>query len=111
MKKQSGGVVLPQRAKADFPNPQKPLSLEQTVKKILAEPEFAKFIHSHIQKSRQGDQEAANVVFAHYQPQPEELKALKLPRKLLDQKDVEDDTCTSTFMLIDFAAPAHIWSK
>ena len=96
---------------AVFSKPKKPLSLKQTVKKILAEPEFAKFIHSQIRKSREGDQEAANVVFAHYRPQPEELKALKLPRGLLHHKDVESDFCTSTFMLIDFAAPAHIWPK
>jgi hypothetical protein len=91
------------KKRAAFSKPKKPLSLKQTVKKILAEPEFAEFIHSHIRKARQGDQKAANVVFAHYRPQPEELKELKLPRELLDHKDVESDLCTTGFMLIDFA--------
>jgi hypothetical protein len=91
------------KKKATFSKPKKPRSLKETIKKILTDPEFAKFIHSQILKARQGDQEAANVLFAYYRPQPEELKALKLPRELLDHKDVGSDLCTTGFMLIDFA--------
>lgn len=90
------------KKRSAFPKPKKPLSLKQTVEKIMKVNGYGKFIHSLICKSRRPDQEAANVVFAYYRPEPSELKALKLPPELLDHKDVDSDSCTTTFMFIDF---------
>jgi hypothetical protein len=99
------------KKRTTFPKPKKPLSFEAAVKKILAEPDFAKFIHGEILKARGGDQDAADLVHKYFRPLPEEMKDLKLPRELLDQNDVNNIFCTITFMLIDFATPARIWAK
>jgi hypothetical protein len=99
------------KKKLSFPKPKKPLSFKAVVKKILTEPDFAKFIHSEVLKARGGDQAAADLVGEYFRPLPEELTALKLPRELLDHTDVDDDLCTTGHMLIDFATPAQNWLK
>jgi hypothetical protein len=91
----------------EFPPPPKPLSFNQLVHKILEDHKYADFLHGLILKARDGHQDAADLVFKHFQPLPEELDQLKLPRELLTMKDVHDARCTTTFMLADFAAPAH----
>jgi hypothetical protein len=93
-----------------FRKPPKPLSFGAMVKKILADPEFAKFIHQEVIKARGGDQTAADEVFDYFWPLPEELEALRLPADMLEHRDVNDVLCTSTLLLIDFATPAQIWT-
>ena len=97
------------KKRTTFPKPKKPLSFKAVVKKILAEPEFAEFIHGEILKARKGDRAAADIVFEYFRPLPKEMKDLELPRELLDQTDVP--FCTISFMLLDFATPAQIWRK
>jgi hypothetical protein len=94
-----------------FAKPTKPFSFKQVVKKILAEPEFAKFIHGLVLEARDGNQYAADTVNDYFKPLPDEMKRLKLPPGLLKHRDVKDKHCTTTHMLIDFATPAQIWSK
>jgi hypothetical protein len=94
-----------------FRKPKKPLSFQQVVKQILADPEFAKFIHGLVLEARKGNQYAADTVSDYFKPLPAELKELKLPPDLLEHRDVNDIRCTTTHMLIDFATPAQIWPK
>jgi hypothetical protein len=99
------------KKRPSFSPPKTPYSFKQVTKKILAEPEFAKFIHNLVLKARGGDdgQDAADTVALYFKPLPEELKKLKLPQSLLKHKDVKDIRCTTGHMLIDFATPAQIW--
>jgi len=85
--------------KTKFPTPSKPRSLKSTVKKIIAEPEFAKFIHGHVRKARAGNAESAATIAAHFQPTSAELKALNV-------KSSEVAKCTenTTHFMVDFAA-------
>lgn len=86
--------------KPQFPPPSEPLSLEEAVKKILADPGFAKFIHGEVLKARGGDENAAARVATHFRPLPEELTALKLKAS-----DFTARGCTNpTTNLLDFAA-------
>jgi hypothetical protein len=86
-----------------FPNPPKPYSLKQIVKKIMANRDYAKFIHGQLRKARKGDAAAAATLAAHFKPQPSELKALNVkPRDLSDCDDT--NPTTNTNMMIDFAA-------
>ncbi len=93
------------------PKPNKPYSFQEAVDIILDDADFAEFIHGEILKARDGNQIAADTVSEYFRPLPEELKALKLPQELLDQKDVNSKLCTTGHMLLDFATPAQIWSK
>ena len=94
-----------------FSKPKKPLSFKKVVRKILADREFAKFIHGLVLEAREGNQFAADTVSDYFKPLPDEMKRLKLPPGLLKHRDVRDMKCTTTHMLIDFATPAQIWSK
>lgn len=62
-----------------FATPATPYSLKDIVKKIIAEPDYAKFIHEKIRQARNGDSAAAAVVTAHFEPKTSELTALKIP--------------------------------
>jgi len=42
-----------------FPNPKRPYSLKGIVKKIVADPDYAKFIYSEVRKARGDDRAAA----------------------------------------------------
>ncbi len=95
--------------KGNPPKPKNPFSFQKIVEIILADADFAKFIHGEILKARDGDQGAANLVSEYFRPLPQELKDLKLPREFLYQKT--NGFCTSNFLLLDFATPAKIWRK
>jgi hypothetical protein len=88
-------------ATKEFPNPKRPHSLKRIVEKIIADPEYARFIHREVRKARGGDRAAATRVMAHFKPLGSELKALKIPASRM--KTVVACTCTRT-NLIDFAA-------
>jgi len=95
--------------KPKFPPPPKPLSFKKTFHKITEDHEYAEFLHGLILSARGGDDEATKLVFKYFEPTVTELDKLRLPRKLLKMKDVHDLRCTTGWMLIDFAAPQHIW--
>jgi len=82
-----------------FPKPAKPHSLKKIVKKIMADPDYAKFIHGQVRKARKGDAAAAAMVEAHFKPQRAELLALN--------RSVAGPACNrtnpTTLMLLDFA--------
>jgi len=61
-----------------FPRPSKPRSFKKFVKKIITDPDFAKFVHGQLRKARKGDAAAAATLAAHFHPQPSELSALNL---------------------------------
>jgi len=85
-----------------FPNPKRPHSLKRIVKKIIADPDYAKFIHGEVRKARGGDRAAAARVAAHFKPLRSELKALKIPASQMNTV-LECSECTRP-ILIDFAA-------
>ena len=87
--------------KTKFPTPSKPRSLKSTVKKIIAEPDFAKFIHGHVRKARAGDADSAATIAKHFKPQPAELKALNLKPS---EFAVAQCTNNTTHFMLDFAA-------
>ena len=65
-------------SKKTFAKPAKPHSLERMVKKIIADPEFGKFIHKHLVKAGKGHAASAATLRAHFKPSGAELKALKV---------------------------------
>jgi hypothetical protein len=88
-----------------FQKPIKPHSLRRMVKKILADPDYARFIHRHVLKARKGDAEAARTLRAHFKPERAELSALNL--KATDFEGTEPCPGTGTHVLLDFAAVHH----
>ena len=83
-----------------FPRPAKPHSFKKIVKKIIADPDYAKFIQGQLHKARQGDAAAAATLAAHFKPQRSELIALNV-------KSTKAGRCTDTnptTLMIDFAA-------
>ncbi len=89
-----------------FPNPKRPYSLKGIVKKIIADPDYAKFIHGEVRKARGGDRAAAARVEAHFKPLQSELKALKVPASQM-KHILCCSACTHLIegtTLIDFAA-------
>ena len=87
-----------------FSKPAKPHSLKRIVKKILADPDYARFIHRHVLKARRGDAAAVRTVNAHFKPETAELSALNLKRSDFDLPPCPG---TSGFLLLDFAAAHH----
>jgi hypothetical protein len=83
-----------------FSNPAKPHSLKKIVRKIIADRDYAKFIHSQLRKAHKGDKAAAATVAAHFKPLRSELTALNLKGKCPPCYE----TNPTTDMLIDFAA-------
>ena len=83
----------------EFPAPNKPYSLKQIVRKILDEPDYAKFIHGQVRKARGGDAAAAASVDAHFKPEKPELEELDIPAEHLDTLA----SCTEKTNLIAFA--------
>ena len=65
-------------SKKTFAKPAKPHSLERMVKKIIADPEFGKFIHKHLVKAGKGNSASAATLRAHFKHSGGELKALNL---------------------------------
>ncbi len=89
-----------------FPNPKRPYSLKGIVKKIIADPDYAKFIHGEVRKTRGGDRAAAARVAANFKPLHSELKALKVPASQM-KHILCCSACTHLIegtTLIDFAA-------
>jgi hypothetical protein len=86
-----------------FPSPRRPHSLRRMVKKLLADPDYARFIHRLVLKAREGDAAAAATVAAHFKPQAAELKALKVRPSDFGFGPRGCPTTTQT-VLIDFAA-------
>ena len=82
-----------------FPTPATPYSLEQIVKKILAEPQYGKFIHAEVLKMRKGNKRSEELVSAHFRPTPKELSDLNLERTSSVGFDCSNPTTTLT---IDF---------
>jgi hypothetical protein len=80
-----------------FPNPSKPHSLKKIVKKIIADPKYAKFIHGQVRKARGGDRAAKATLNAHFKPEVAELKALKVSAPMTMAK------CTDNTNLLAFA--------
>ena len=104
---------MPKR-ELEFPKPREPYSLQDMVDKILAKPEFAKFIHGLVLEGGKGNQKAIDTVQEYFEPLPDELTKLGINKKLqkfLAGKDPDSKQCTSHFLLLDFAAPAQIWQS
>jgi hypothetical protein len=97
-----------QKASKQFPKPAKPHSLTGIVKKILADSEYARFIHTHVLEARKGNAAARQTLAAHFKPEAAELKALRLKKSDLDMPPCPG---TTGYMLIDFAAPQHVWTQ
>jgi hypothetical protein len=91
--------------KKKFQRPIKPHSLKRMVKKIVADPDYARFIHRHVLKARKGDAEAARTLRAHFKPEKSELSALNL--KASDFEGISPCPGTTTCVLLDFAAVHH----
>jgi hypothetical protein len=89
--------------KAKFPPPAKRRSLKRMIQKLLAERDFAQFIHEEVVKARMGDRAAGARVAAHFKPLPTELASLSLNGS--QYESVNMCTVPTTLMLIDFAAP------
>jgi hypothetical protein len=83
----------------EFPSPTKPLSLKQIVRKIIDEPDYAKFIHGEVRKARGGDAAAIASVDAHFKPEKSELEELDIPAEHADALAA----CTEKTNLIAFA--------
>ena len=88
-----------------FPKPIKPHSLKRMVKKLLADPDYARFIYRHVLKARKGDVEAVRTLHAHFKPERAELSALNL--KASDFKAPPPCPGTTNTVLLDFAAVHH----
>lgn len=88
-----------------FRKPSKPHSLKRMVKKVLADPDYALFIHRNVLKARKGDVEAARTLRAHFKPERAELSALNV--KPSDFKKMASCPTTTETTLLDFAAVHH----
>jgi hypothetical protein len=88
-----------------FQKPIKPYSLKRMVKKILADRDYARFIHRHVLRARKGDVEAARTLRAHFKPEKAELSALNL--KASDFEGIAPCPGTTHCVLLDFAAVHH----
>ena len=101
---------MPARRKRQrtFPKPARPRSLKRMVRKILAEPDYAHFIHAHVLRARRGDVAAAALVADHFKPQRAELAALNLDPQGFDPA-IPGCPGTTNTAFIDFAAAHHIW--
>lgn len=95
-----------------FKKPAKPRSYKETVDKLLEDPGYAKFFHGELLKARKGNKEAEKNIAAHFKLQPQELKALKLPKGygFLPCARCTDTTGTTT-VLFHFLTPVHLWPK
>ena len=99
--------------------PDRPLSFRRVVRKILDEPDYARFIHAEILKARKEDSEldenftaamrdqAFETVRAHCTLPPNELGELRLP-ETFGKCRCTDLTKTDLYLL-DFATPVHVW--
>jgi hypothetical protein len=86
-----------------FPNPKRPYSLKGIVKKIIADPDYAKFIHNEVRKAREGDRAAAACLAANFGPLESELKALNIPGR--HRKGI---LCCSACTKVKIEARAHL---
>src|SRR3954469_1836913 len=89
-----------------------PLSYSQLVKKVIADPTFAKSVHKLVCAARGGDKTAVTKINALYQLTSADLKKCCLSADLVRSMDCEKDhdhgpppkTTPTTIMLLDFAA-------
>ena len=88
-----------------------PLSYSKLVKKIIGDPEFAKYVHDLVCGARDGDKAAANKLDALYKLTDADLKKCCLPRAFVRSLDCGKQnyyapfaTTPTTVMLLDFAA-------
>jgi hypothetical protein len=88
-----------------------PLSYSQLVKKIVGDPEFAKYVHDLVCAARDGNKAAANKLDALYTLTAADLKKCCLPRAFVRSLDcgmknyyAAFGTTPTTVMLLDFAA-------
>ena len=86
-----------------FPNSKRPYSLKGIVKKIVADPDYAKFIYSEVRKARGDDRAAAARLAANFKPLESELKALKIPVR--HRKGI---LCCSACTKVKIEARAHL---
>ena len=68
-----------------FPTPSKPYSLKAIVHEIINTPGYGTFIYEQIAKARDGDDDAAALIEAHFRPRRSELKDLKIPTAQWDE--------------------------
>ncbi len=88
-----------------------PLSYSKLVKKIIGDPEFAKYVHDLVCVARSGDKAAANKLNALYKLTAADLKKCCLPAGVVKSLNCGRDNYYATFgttpttvMLLDFAA-------
>jgi hypothetical protein len=90
-----------------------PLSYSQLVKKIIADPTFAKSVHKLVCAARGGDKNAVKKINALYQLTSADLKKCCLSAEFVRSLDCEKDhdhippppkTTPTTIMHLDFAA-------
>ena len=88
-----------------------PMSYGRLVKKIIGDPEFAKYVHNLVCDARGGDKAAANELKGLYKLTAADLKKCCLPRALVSSLDCGKQnyyapfaTTPTTVMLLDFAA-------
>ena len=88
-----------------------PLSYSALVKKIVGDPEFAKYVHDLVCVARGGDKAAAIELNGLYKLTAADLKKCCLPRAFIKSLDCGRQnhyapfaTTPTTVMLLDFAA-------
>lgn len=101
---------------ASFPAPERKLTFKEVVKKILDDPEYARFIHGEVVTARDEGKDiairtaAADNVDAQFKLSEAELEKLKLPPDFDAPGGVRCCTHTNTTLyMLDFATPASIW--
>jgi hypothetical protein len=88
-----------------------PLSYSDAVKKIIADPAFAKTVHKLVCAARGGDKDAMKKLDSMFKVTAADLKKCCLPLKFVKSLDcgspnyyAQFGTTPTTLMLLDFAA-------
>ena len=79
-----------------FPNPKRPHSLQRIVKKFIADPEYARFIHREVRKARGGDRAKREGAEGHraaeaHEPQRHDATADGVAHVLLEHREQRGD--------------------
>ncbi len=98
---------------SEYPAPETPLSLREVLRKTLAEPDYASFIHGMVQQARAAETEeerteAASKIDAHFKLSDEELTWLELPVGFASGLGRCTETRTN-ITLLDFATATPSW--
>ncbi len=101
---------------ADYPQygaPETPRSFREVLRKTLAEPDYASFIHGMVRQARAAETEeeraeAARNIDIHFKLSDEELTWLELPPAFASGRCRCTETRT-TVMLLDFATATPSW--